>query len=292
MARSQGFAIGDFDTSFPLDDKVLDLAARAASRPLYYQAVGVYFHVFGAAWRDGERKTAARLAPGATPRAVTLLIEVGLLDVDGMLPVKSFANWVGRALEHRKGNADRQRKSRYGRDGAVTEASVTDSHTQSQASRAGQDATGKDATGRDVARTPAPAREEEEPEGEALTWLAKHGCYIAPGNGYHRALITAVERHGVNALVGMLDRLAKAGTLEGDVQGYVWGAINALDAQTRPNLEAVEREEERAEDKAKREAAAQRQLAKLRESESALTEEQRAANLAWLHDEMAAKGLV
>ena len=86
MARSQGFAIGDFDTSFPLDDKVLDLAARAASRPLYYQAVGVYFHVFGAAWRDAERKNVGRLAPGASPRAIALLVEVGLLNADGMLP--------------------------------------------------------------------------------------------------------------------------------------------------------------------------------------------------------------
>lgn len=159
MARSQGFAIGDFDTSFPLDDKVLDLAARAGSRPLYYQAVGVYFHVFGAAWRDGERKTAARLAPGASPRAVALLIEVGLLDADGMLPAKSFENWVGRALEHRRNATDRQRKSRYERDGAVTAPPVTDSHAQSQASRAGQGRTGKDATGKD-------ASTEEEVQGE------------------------------------------------------------------------------------------------------------------------------
>src|SRR3990172_5013223 len=162
MARSQGFAIGDFDTSFPLDDKVLDLAGRAGSRPVYYQAVGIYFHIFGAAWRDGERKNVGRLAPGASPRAVALLIEVGLLDADGMLPAKSFENWVGRALEHRKSNADRQRKSRYGRDGGVTAPSVTDSHTQSRTSRAGQDATGKDATGHDVARIPAPAREGED----------------------------------------------------------------------------------------------------------------------------------
>ena len=292
MARSQGFAIGDFDTSFPLDDKVLDLAARAGSRPVYYQAVGIYFHVFGAAWRDGERKNVGRLAPGASPRAVALLIEVGLLDADGMLPAKSFENWVGRAMERRRSGADRTKRSR---NAAVTALSrdVTVSNGQSQSvtsSRARQDTPSQVRTDQDM--SPAPAREEEEPEAEALTWLARHGCYIVPGNGYHRHLITAVERHGVNAIVGMFDRLAAAGTEDGDVKGFVFGAIDALNARDRPNLEAVEREEERAEDQVKRAAASARQLAKLRESESALTEEQRAANLARLHDEMAAKGLV
>jgi hypothetical protein len=48
-----------------------------------------------------------------------------------------------------------------------------------------------------------------------------------------------VESHGVNAVVGMLDRLASAGTKSGDVKGYVFGARDALDAQTRPNLADV-----------------------------------------------------
>ena len=42
----------------------------------------------------------------------------------------------------------------------------------------------------------------------------------------------------------------------------------------------------------RRNEASARQLAKLRESETAMTEEQRAANLARLHDDMAARGLV
>lgn len=45
-----------------------------------------------------------------------------------------------------------------------------------------------------------------------------------------------VEHHGINAVVGMLDRLAAAGTKGGDVKGYVFGARDALDAQTRPSL--------------------------------------------------------
>ena len=78
------------------------------------------------------------------------------------------------------------------------------------------------------------------PETEALQWLAKHGCDIRPGNGYHQKLVTAVETHGVTALIGMMDRLASAGTKPGDVKGFLFGAIDALNAQTRPKLAELE----------------------------------------------------
>jgi hypothetical protein len=81
------------------------------------------------------------------------------------------------------------------------------------------------------------------PEQEALVWLSRHGCDVRPGNGYHQKLITAVEVHGVNAIVGMFDRLAGAGTANGDVKGFLFGAIDALNAQTRPNLRALESED-------------------------------------------------
>jgi hypothetical protein len=93
------------------------------------------------------------------------------------------------------------------------------------------------------------------PETEALSWLAKHGCDIRPGNGYHRHLITLVEVHGVNAVVGMFDRLAGAGMKQGDTQGFVFGAKDALNARTRPDLTLMEKEdavEERAEQRSKR----------------------------------------
>src|SRR3990170_1981170 len=56
--------------------------------------------------------------------------------------------------------------------------------------------------------------------------------------------------------------------------------------------EALMASADETEAKVRRNEASVRQLAKLREPESALTEEQRAANLARLHDEMAARGLV
>lgn len=76
----------------------------------------------------------------------------------------------------------------------------------------------------------------DDPEREVIVWLAKHGCDVRPGNGYHRKLVTAVEVHGVNALVGMMDRLAVAGTKQGDIKGFLFGAIDALDARGRPSL--------------------------------------------------------
>lgn len=81
------------------------------------------------------------------------------------------------------------------------------------------------------------------PEQEAIAWLARHGCSVVPGNGYHRQLITAVERHGVNAIVGMMDRLAAAGTKQGDLQGFLFGAINAVDKASRPNLTELDKED-------------------------------------------------
>jgi len=79
----------------------------------------------------------------------------------------------------------------------------------------------------------------DDPEADVVTWLARHGCALQPHSGYYRHVVTMVESHGVNAVVGMLDRLASAGMKQGDVKGYVFGARDALDSQTRPNLADV-----------------------------------------------------
>lgn len=81
-------------------------------------------------------------------------------------------------------------------------------------------------------------------EGPVVAWLARHGCYIRPGNGYHQKLILALERHGADAMLGVLDRLAKAGTRDGDIKGLLFGAIDALDRETRPRLVDAERDAE------------------------------------------------
>lgn len=106
-----------------------------------------------------------------------------------------------------------------------------------------------------------------DPEWEAIAWLGKHGCDIRPGNGYHQKLVTAVERHGINALIGKLDRLAEAGVKDGDIKGFLFGAIDALDSATRPSLKALEAEdraEERESDHQRRLERTRRETAELR----------------------------
>lgn len=92
-------------------------------------------------------------------------------------------------------------------------------------------------------------------ETEAVAWLSKHGCYLAPGNGFRNHLVTIVQAHGLNAVIGMFDRLAAEGMKAGDTKGYVFGAKDALNARHRPNLAGLEKDEateERAEVRSKR----------------------------------------
>jgi len=77
--------------------------------------------------------------------------------------------------------------------------------------------------------------------------LAKHGCYLRPSSGYYRHIVLAVEHHGIDGVIGMLDRLAAAGTAQGDVRGYIFGASDALDARTRPRLADLAKAEREAE---------------------------------------------
>ena len=95
----------------------------------------------------------------------------------------------------------------------------------------------------------------DDPEHEAVVWLAKHGCDLRAGNGFLNHVITLVEAFGVNAVVGMFDRLAREGVRNGDTKGFVFKAKDALYARSRPNIAAIEKEEaadERADVRSKR----------------------------------------
>lgn len=117
-----------------------------------------------------------------------------------------------------------------------------------------------------VAKQPPVSGDDDAPETEALIWLSKHGCDIRPGNGYHQKLVLAVEHHGVNAVVGMFDRLRSAGTRDGDIKGFLFGAIDALDARNRPKLSELE-----AEDRADESSAArQRRIDRTRSETAAM----------------------
>ena len=103
-----------------------------------------------------------------------------------------------------------------------------------------------------------------EPEFPLLQWLGQHGCYITPGNGYHRQLVTAVEHTGVDPFLEALNRLSRAGVQDGDTKGFVFGAIDML--RQKPDLRALEAEDD-AEEARKRQA---------------IKDQRAAANLAYL----------
>ena len=103
-----------------------------------------------------------------------------------------------------------------------------------------------------------------EPEFPLLQWLGQHGCYITPGNGYHRQLVTAVEHTGVDPFLEALSRLSRAGVQDGDTKGFVFGAIDML--RQKPDLRALEAEDD-AEEARKRQA---------------IKDQRAAANLAYL----------
>ena len=250
MPRSQGFARGDLDTAFPLDDKFLDLRGRLSSER-YYAATGVYFHVVAACWREAERKIALRVVPDGDG-LIDELIAVGLLDPDGRVPNRAFVNHIGRARRQRRASTERQARNRAGKSREVTRDSGVTSRDTAPLRSVGTEGTDGPETGGAGGAENDPWRDDEWP---ALAWLSNHGCDVRPGNGYHRALVTMVQSHGINAVVGMFDRLAGAGTKNGDAKGFVFGAKDALDARTRPDLRALEKEEaadERSEQRSKR----------------------------------------
>lgn len=112
MTRAQGFARGDLDTAFPLDDKFLALRS-STDGPTYYAATGVYFHIVAATWREAERKPATRITPDAAPY-IAHLVRVGLLDGDECIPRRAYGHSVGRALRARKAATDRKSRNRSG----------------------------------------------------------------------------------------------------------------------------------------------------------------------------------
>lgn len=122
MPRAQGFARGDLDTAFPLDDKFLALRGRLTG-DRYYAAAGVYFHVVASTWREAERKVAIRVVPDASD-LIADLIAVGLLDEDGAVPRRAFNAWVGRARKARKSSTDRQARARAQK--AISQSSLGD----------------------------------------------------------------------------------------------------------------------------------------------------------------------
>jgi hypothetical protein len=182
------------------------------------------------------------------PGPLTLLTQAGIVDllpdhryrIHGLDAERTRRATAAAVGGHASGRSRSVEQSLNERSQSLNERS-RDERTESNLAKQSRAETSK-------AEQNAPASTErydpfDEPEREALTWLSRHGCDVRPGNGYHQRLVVAVEHHGVNALIGMMDRLAAAGTKAGDTKGFLFGAIDTLDARSRPKLAEIEAED-------------------------------------------------
>ena len=188
---------------------------------------------------DKAHPSTAHVPEGTSRSAVRALSDLGIVDLgtgsryrihglDAERAARSDAARVGGLASGRSRSVEQSLNGRS-----------TTLRTKTNLDETSKDETSKDEWTR-AEHGPDPW---DDPEGEAVAWLAKHGCALLPSSGYYRHLVVMVEHHGVNAVVGMFDRLATAGTHEGDVKGYIFGARDALDAKTRPKLGDLAKEE-------------------------------------------------
>lgn len=262
MSRDDGFRIADTDTGMMADPKVLALARRHRDPMRTAAAVALYDAVRLASWKACRRLTLDETAPGWWLEPVddmaADLAAVGLLDAEHRIPEHAWRAWfvpaldryldrrrrdifaglVSRGMAREEANAEADRRiadRRLNLLGSTYKAQPTEPYrTEPYRTEPGERA--RDAKSPPDSGPESPNDPFADPEREALVWLARHGCDVRPGNGYHRHLVTMVESYGVNAVIGMFDRLADAGTKPGDVKGYVFGARDALDAPSRPKL--------------------------------------------------------
>lgn len=274
MPAREGWDYAQLKAGFAGDPEFVKLARLLAQDgpEAYLAAVGLWTLCIGYAWRN-DRRDVSEILAGEPAHLIAALTNVGLITAGH--EIRGFDKWTASVRGEREKRRQRQANWRAGRH-AASPVSDGESRAVTRRLRTGK---GK-GEGEESVVPPgggppdARAREaENEPwtdeEGEALSWLARHGVALTPGNGYHRKLVTATAVHGVNAIVGMFDRLAAAGVRNGDTKGFLFGAIDALDARTRPSLSELEAED-RAEERAESHAA---QLDKTRRYIAELTRE-------------------
>ena len=271
MGRADGFRLMDVSTTIANDPKFRRLQRQHPG--LVAAAFTAYVALLGESWHAGRRVSLDDAWPAILPFDAEVgpaLVDAGLLDRRGLIAAKAWAGYFGPAHARQAASLARWARANAKRaNPSIEPVSRTDYRDDTASSpRDDNAATALLPRGnREVTRPPVltgpvltrpargrvPAREAEAAEAHewpALTWLANHGCYVRPGNGYHGKLVTATERHGVEAIVDAFEHLAASGLPNGDVKGFVFGAIDGLDAVKRPNLKAVE-SKERADEESK-----------------------------------------
>lgn len=266
MSREDGFQTADISAAFFDDPKVRRLWRASESSPEVCECLTAYLATVLASWGCGRRLSVVEATPvwlAVTPEMLALLRGSGLIDKTGKVPAKSWDGWHSPAV------ARREARRSAGRSGGLAKAER--SHSKGRATL--YPSVPSIPSIPSVPSVPSVPEDAHDPydvgEADVITWLARHGCALQPHSGYYRHVVVMVEHHGSDAVVGMLERLASAGTKTGDVKGYVFGARDALDAQTRPNLaeigkadrdEATERSHQARLDRTQRELQALREV--------------------------------
>lgn len=191
MPPPRGFARGDFDTSFPLDDRFQELAV-ILSRSAYLQAVGAYWLLIASAWRDACRKPVERVAVGVPERVVAALLSVGLLDDGHLLPEGSFDRWVGSALERRRTNTESKGRERTPSDSDGLRMTPTDSAL----ARAPAYTVGAGSDGEEKTKTERVSLSGRQ---RVHAWLTEHGA-AAPVGWANTSLNEMVKVYGPEAI--------------------------------------------------------------------------------------------
>jgi hypothetical protein len=170
---------------------------------------------------------------------------------------------------------ERQKRSDWGRNAAALRwqsdrnATAMRPHSDGNAAQHGKTDALLAEPSRAEPRKRAPAREDSEndpydaPEMEALGWLAKHGASLSETSGVRRKLILLVEKFGTERVIATFDRLARAGILDGDARGFVFGAEEQL--FPKADVKALDREDNAEEERRRFDRGVERTQRMLRE---------------------------
>lgn len=126
MPGPRGFATGDFDPAFELDERFMSMR-RSVDPATYHAATGVYYHLMGATWRKAARVNVALHVPDAPPEAIAALRAAGLIDSRGMVRRPAFDRWVGAAIARRRKETDRKTRQRDPSNSSVQHRAQVDS---------------------------------------------------------------------------------------------------------------------------------------------------------------------
>jgi hypothetical protein len=122
VSRDDGFDVMDVSTSIVHDPKFRKLQRHAPDHAGV--AFTAYVSVMAESWKAGRRVSLEDSWPAflpGDPAAIAALVHVGLLDSDGMVPLRAWRGWFDPARKRRKKSRDRWNRYNSKRDHPRTE---------------------------------------------------------------------------------------------------------------------------------------------------------------------------